>query len=143
MAKTPKEGDLIAGKYLIEKELGRGGMGAVFQARHVVLDKWVALKWLQPQLSRDDVARERFRREALAMGRLKHPNVVEVYDVEIESDDTYLVMEFLHGENLESFLAKHNPTQERVLSLLIQRMHSEVARSSRSSSGFTSPMSRK
>jgi serine/threonine-protein kinase len=71
----------------------------VFSATHVVIGKAVALKWML-HASSDEQAQRRFVRDALAAGRIDHPNVVNVYDVGQEDQCAYLVMELLHGDNL-------------------------------------------
>jgi len=95
----PRLGTVIDGKYRIESLCGRGGMGFVFGARHLASDRAVALKWMQ---RRGDVGElsKRFIGEARAAGRIRHPNVVDVYDVVATDDLTYLVMELLEGESL-------------------------------------------
>ncbi len=97
----PQPGELVADKYVIERELGRGGMGVVYRARHRITDRVVALKWL---LEDDPQRRERFLREARAMGRLAHPNVVGVLDVGEHEGATFLVMDYLEGKSLREVL---------------------------------------
>ncbi|MBI4850540.1 MAG: serine/threonine protein kinase [Acidobacteria bacterium] len=99
---------ILAGKYRIEARLGKGGMGMVYKAMHLGLKRYVALKTLLPQnISHKEFA-NRFRREAEASGRIKHPNVVDVMDfgfVEVEHREVgYLVMEFLEGYNLSTLI---------------------------------------
>jgi serine/threonine protein kinase len=104
--RRPEIGDLICGKYQITGVLGRGGMGVVFEAFHRVTEKRFALKWLLPELAESREGRRRFVREAKAASRLRHPGVVEIYDVEQEQGWFFLVMELLLGESLESRLAR-------------------------------------
>ena len=99
-AQIPKPGDTVAGKYLLESMLGRGGMGAVFRARHLLTDRKVALKWMLPDEEAGAAAVQRFLREARAMGRIDHPSVVGVLDVGVEGDAAFLVMELLRGSSL-------------------------------------------
>jgi serine/threonine-protein kinase len=101
----PVSGDVVAGKYRIERVLGTGGMGAVFEATHRVTGKRFAVKWLLPDLSSRSDAVKRFIREAQVAGRFEHPNVVEVYDVGQERGSFYMVMELLEGESLAARLA--------------------------------------
>ncbi len=96
----PALGDVIASKYRLESVLGRGGMGIVFAARHMLTQRRFALKWMDPELSADAGSRERFVREAQALGRIDHPAVVGVLDVGTEEDGLYLVMELVRGEPL-------------------------------------------
>ncbi|MBN1570581.1 MAG: protein kinase [Acidobacteria bacterium] len=98
---------LIDGKYLIEKWLGQGGMGAVYLVRHVGLDKHFALKLIHTYPSNHREFARRFSVEAKAMGKLKHPNIVDVTDYGIDprgSGLPYLVMEHLVGETLRQKL---------------------------------------
>ncbi|HXJ18742.1 MAG TPA: serine/threonine-protein kinase [Polyangia bacterium] len=90
------------GRYEIGRPLGRGGMGAVYQAMHRDLRKQVAVKVLAGSLAHDEVAKQRFLREGEAASRIRHPHVVDVTDVGTEGDHTYLVMELLEGEDLAS-----------------------------------------
>lgn len=98
-AAIPRIGDVVAEKYRIEACLGEGGMGAVFRATHLVSHKPVAIKWLKRSIA-DVAAVERFTREARAAGRITHPNVVDIYDIGLTHDSSYLVMELLRGESL-------------------------------------------
>src|SRR5438876_7730135 len=80
--------------------LGQGGMGMVYKARQPQLDRFVALKILSPELSRDPAFAERFAREAKALGRLNHPNIVGVYDFGQAGDFYYFIMDYVDGMNL-------------------------------------------
>jgi serine/threonine protein kinase len=95
----------ILGRYEIGRLLGRGGMGAVYEATHRDLKKSVAVKVLSATLATDE-AKQRFLREGEAASRIQHPNVVDVTDVGVEGEVSYLVMEFLEGEDLSSRLAR-------------------------------------
>jgi serine/threonine protein kinase len=101
-------GQTLDGKYLIERELGRGGMGTVFLATHVGTERPVAVKVIAPQFMRRPEFVERFRREARAAGRLRHPNVVDVTDFGFSDTEqgrvAYLVMEYLDGCTLGEIL---------------------------------------
>ena len=97
-------GAVVDGKYRIEKMLGRGGMGAVYLATHLGTDRTVALKVILSKYATDAASAERFRREARAAGRVRHPNVVDVTDFGVAELDgqpvAYLVMEYLDGCSL-------------------------------------------
>ena len=97
-------GEVLDGKYHLDKRLGQGGMGAVFLATHLGTKRPVALKVIAPQFMANEEVGERFRREAEAAGRLRHPNVVNVTDfgVAMVGRDrvAYLVMEYLDGCSL-------------------------------------------
>jgi serine/threonine-protein kinase len=97
---------LIAGKYETQEELGRGGMGVVYLAKHVEMDRRCALKMLHVADLNDPDAMARFHREARSASRISHPNVVAVYDFgKAESGDAYLAMEYVQGTSLEQLLA--------------------------------------
>src|SRR5688572_2435194 len=94
------------GKYRIERLLNRGGMGSVYAARDVVLDRPVAIKVIRPELVPDPMARERFNREAETLARLKHPSIVTVFATGLLADGgPYLVMELVRGVDLRRELA--------------------------------------
>ncbi len=103
-------GQILDGKYRIEKELGRGGMGAVYFAVHLGTKRPVAVKVIVPQLMKRAEFVERFKREAEAAGRLRHPNVVNVTDFGFaetrDGQAAYLVMEYLDGCSLGEILAE-------------------------------------
>jgi len=88
------------GRYRIEAPLGDGGVGFVYRARHIALDRPVALKVLRQQHNVARVSRKRFEREAQALGQLLHPNIVAVTDFGMDHDVPFLVMELLHGQDL-------------------------------------------
>ena len=102
-------GDLLDAKYRIESLIGQGGMGAVYRATHLHTTRTVAIKVIRPHLTSRPEFVERFRREAEAAGRLRHPNVVDVTDfgfaVIDEGQVAYLVMEYLDGCTLSDILA--------------------------------------
>jgi len=100
-------GGLLAGRYRVESVLGKGGMGRVYKAEHTGIGRTVALKVLHTRLGGSKEAKERFQREAIASGRLDHPNIVQVSDSgELEDGSLYLVMEALEGEPLGSRLER-------------------------------------
>ena len=97
-------GRLLEGKYRIEKELGRGGMGTVFRATNIAIERTVAVKVLNPEFISNQQAVERFRREARAAGRINHPNAIQVMDFGVTNDKVvFLVMEFLEGKSLRDY----------------------------------------
>ncbi|MDC0676143.1 serine/threonine-protein kinase [Sorangium atrum] len=100
------EGSVVAGRYRLERTLARGGMGAIWVARHLQLDATVAVKLMAPEYAASSTARARFEREARAAAQLKIPNVVHVHDYGVEGDTPFLVMELLDGEDLETRLSR-------------------------------------
>jgi serine/threonine protein kinase/ankyrin repeat protein len=106
-------GRLLDGKYRLEELCGRGGMGAVYRALHVGTGRRVAVKVIAPELAGDREFIERFRREAKTIGRLRHPNIVNVTDFGITGENkqtlAYLVMEHLEGVTLATKLKDKRP----------------------------------
>src|ERR1051325_1980051 len=103
-------GQILDDKYRLERLLGQGGMGAVYLATHLGTERYVALKLIAPQFMRNEEFVERFKREARAAGRLRHPNVVDVTDFGFATVTNgrvaYLVMEYLDGCTLADVLAE-------------------------------------
>ena len=105
------------GRYRLEKRIGEGGMGSVWLARDELLERAVALKALPPALVTDPSAERRFKREARAMGRLQHPNVVGIYDIGTADPGTgeelpFLVMELIRGRPLNQLIAGRPPFRQ-------------------------------
>lgn len=101
------EGQIINDRYRIEHLLGKGGMGAVYAAKHVVLGKTVAVKFLHLEFVNDEDIVKRFYREAQAAAAIGHTNIIEVLDVGVsENQEPYLVMEYLEGESLATLLQR-------------------------------------
>ncbi|MBN1655486.1 MAG: serine/threonine protein kinase [Deltaproteobacteria bacterium] len=102
----PDIGDTVAGKYEVERLLGRGGMGCVYAARHSETQRLFALKLLSGSLSEDSEAKERFVREAKLAGAIDHPAVVRIYDIGHHGASLYMVMDLLRGESLSERLKR-------------------------------------
>jgi serine/threonine-protein kinase len=109
-------------KYYLEERLGEGGMGTVYRARHLLMDRPVAIKVLHPQFVEKEPARLRFQLEARAAVRLHHPNAVSVTDFGQTPDGlVYIVMELLKGHTLREILAKEAPLETaRAISIMLQ-----------------------
>ncbi|MFN8447963.1 MAG: serine/threonine-protein kinase [Anaerolineae bacterium] len=118
------------GKYQLFERLGRGGMAEVFRAHHLSLDRYVAIKVLHAFLSDDPEFKERFEREARNIARLKHPNIVQVYDFEQDNDleSYYMVMELVDGPTLKDVLAELSARGERMQLSEAVRIIREAAR---------------
>lgn len=101
------------GAYSIQRVLGRGGTGVVYEAVHNELGKRAAIKMLHPEYAQVDEVRSRFLREGRAVARIHHPNVVEMYDVSEYEGIPYLVMEFLEGHALSEHIADGEPLTPR------------------------------
>jgi serine/threonine-protein kinase len=99
----------ILGSYLILEQIGSGGMGQVFLAEHIRMQRLVALKVLPPHAYDDDTARTRFFREARAAAQLDHPNIVRIYDLCEEGRLLFLVLEYVDGTSLQHIVARHGP----------------------------------
>jgi eukaryotic-like serine/threonine-protein kinase len=99
----------VLGRYQLMAPLGKGGMGTVYAAVHRELNKRVVIKVLNPELADNQAARTRFWREGEAAGRIRHPHVVDVIDVDAHQGLPFLVMEHLDGENLAAHLARRGP----------------------------------
>jgi len=97
------------GKYEIVRLLGAGGMGAVYEAKHTEIGKRVAIKVLSPLIVAVPGARARFLREAQLTSRVRHPHIVDVADMGTDAGQTYIVMEFLNGEDLSQRLDRLGP----------------------------------
>ena len=112
--------DTRFGRYRVVRCIGVGGMGAVYEAVHDDLEKRVALKTLHPSMAREPEARARFLREGRAASRIRHPNVVEVFDVGQHDDTLFLVMEHLAGEDLAALIAREGALPvERLVDLVL------------------------
>ncbi len=118
----PQIGMVIDKKYRLLNKLGEGGMGSVFRARRLFINDFVAVKFMRPEVVASEDLRQRFYHEAKVAARMKHPNVVAVYDFgETMEGLAYLVMEFLEGQSLGELLQKQGPRElEQVLDLGIQ-----------------------
>ncbi len=114
------KGEVFLDRYEVLGEVGQGGMAVVHRAVDRVLDRPVAIKVLHPHLAQKAEARSRFHREARVIARLRHPNVVEVYDYSGEdSERAFIIQEFVSGETLSSFLLRHGPMTPEVSALVV------------------------
>jgi serine/threonine protein kinase len=118
----PLLGRSLAGKYRLEKLLGEGGMGAVYRARQLALDKIIAVKVMRLELASDPTFAARFHREARAASRLDHPNSIRILDFGEEDDGLlYIAMEYLDGRDLLTLIDGRSPLgTPRIVDLLSQ-----------------------
>lgn len=100
-------GQLLDGRYQLEKKIGSGGMADVYMAKDILLDRVVAVKILHSNFAEDNEFIVRFRHEAQSAGRLSHPNIVGIYDVGCDNDVYYIVMEYVEGETLKQYIQRH------------------------------------
>ena len=115
------KGQKINDRYEIIKTIGEGGMANVYLAEDTILERKVAIKVLRGDLSNDEKFIRRFKREALSVSNLSHPNIVEVYDVGEEDGNYYIVMEYIEGKTLKQLLQKRGAlTLTEVIDIMSQ-----------------------
>jgi serine/threonine-protein kinase len=114
----------LAGRYVLEQRLGRGGMGVVYLARELRLDRRVAIKLLPPERALQPMARERFLREARTAAQLSHPGIVPIFAVHEVSDFVYFVMAYVDGDTLGRRVRQRGPMPYDAAARLLE----EVAR---------------
>lgn len=113
MAPTSLEGQTL-GKYRVLEQLGRGGMAQVYRAYHPQLDRFVAIKVLRSDLVEEAEFLARFRREARAVAGLRHPNIVNVFDFDVQDEWFFMVMELLEGDTLKIYLNSYRTRGQHI-----------------------------
>ncbi len=111
------KGDIV-GPYKILEQFGQGGMATVYKAYQANLDRYVAIKVLHPALKEAEGFLERFEREAMMVAKLEHPNIVPIYDYDQHLGNPYLVMRFVDGETLKSYLMKGPISMPRIVQIV-------------------------
>jgi serine/threonine protein kinase len=126
--RSPQPGDLLGERYRVIELVGSGGMGVVYRAQNVVTEKFVALKWLHPRLA-SGTGGERLLREARAASLLKHPHIVDIYDLtkDTVSDTWVLIMELLQGETLREYMRGGQVRLSAFIAQLLPAMDAVVA----------------
>ena len=104
---------ILAGRYELLEKIGEGGMAVVFKARDRLLSRYVAIKILRPEYTKDTMFIESFRRESQIAAGLVHPNIVNVYDVGKEGNIYYIVMEMIDGRPLSDIIKEEGPLDPR------------------------------
>jgi serine/threonine-protein kinase len=118
---APKELSGRIGKYEILHSIGKGAMGQVYKAHDTVLDRDVALKVMVAQIADDPELKQRFEREARAVAKMQHPNLVTVFDLGSHEGSPYIAMEFLKGQDLQKAVRQPPPmTLERKVAIIVQ-----------------------
>ena len=117
----------IIGKVRVEKFLARGGMAEVYLGRHLTLDRPVAVKVMHSHIEADPDLLERFQREARVVASLRHPNIVQVLDFDTHEGHPYMVMEYLRGQSLSSYLKYLHETDQRLSYEQISRLLGGIA----------------
>src|ERR1700751_30487 len=110
----------MLGHYRIVEQIGAGGMGIVYRPHDEQVERDVAIKVLPIGTLADDVARKRFRKEALALAKLNHPNIATIFEFSSQNSTDYLVTEHISGQTLDEKLAAGPLTEKEVVSLGIQ-----------------------
>ncbi len=98
---------LIAGKYELLRQIGQGGMGLVYEAKDHSLGRRVAIKKMRPEVAMNPKEKARFLDEAKIVAQLRHPSIVDIHEIIEESNEVYLVFEYVEGQNLAEMIAKH------------------------------------
>ncbi len=122
MHSNPRPGSVIAGRYRLVRVIGEGGMGVVLEAVNITTERRVAVKWLHPSIASHPEAAQRLIREATATCKIRHPNVVDVYDVVRDGEGLFLIMELLEGEPLGRALERGELRLHELVALLLGAM---------------------
>jgi serine/threonine protein kinase len=125
--KSARAGQIVFGRYLLERELARGGMSSVWVATDRKLKREVAIKLMAPDYATSDTARRRFEREAMTVAKLQSPHIVQIYDYGIDHRTPFIVMELLVGEDLRTRLKRARRLSLQVLAPLVLQVSKGLA----------------
>ena len=107
-------------KYELLEEVGQGGMAVVYRGLDTSLQREVAVKILHPHLAKEEESKQRFQREAHAVAKLRHDNILEIYDYSgMESEESFIVTEFIHGQTLKAFLSRNPISHPEVAAMIV------------------------
>ena len=112
--------DKIVSHYKIIEKLSEGGMGVLYLAEDININRKAVLKFLPPDVANNDDINSRFKREAQAAGSLSHPNIVTIYDVGVHEGKSFIAMEFVGGKTLREIINRDELTIERIINISIQ-----------------------
>ncbi|MEG1566508.1 MAG: Stk1 family PASTA domain-containing Ser/Thr kinase [Anaerovoracaceae bacterium] len=118
---------LLAGRYELIEKIGEGGMAVVYKAKCRLLNRYVAIKILRPEFTKDALFVESFKRESQAAASLSHPNIVSVYDVGKEGNINYIVMELIEGQTLTDVIKREAPMDYRKAIEIIRQVASALS----------------
>lgn len=118
---------LLAGRYELIQKIGDGGMAVVYKAKDKLLNRYIAIKILRPEFTKDEVFVENFKRESQAAAKLSHPNIVGVYDVGKEGNVNYIVMELVDGRPLSDIIAEEAPMDYRTVINIARQVASALS----------------
>ena len=117
---------LLSGRYELLEKIGDGGMAVVYKGKDRLLNRFIAIKILRPEFTKDASFVENFKRESQAAAGLSHPNIVSVYDVGKEGNINYIVMELVEGRNLSNIIAEDAPLDYRTVIDLTKQVASAL-----------------
>jgi serine/threonine protein kinase len=118
----PGETRVLGGRYRVRRMLGRGGMADVFLGDDLLLERAVAIKILHPNLAEDSSGLERFRREAMTLAAVRSPHVVGIYDIGLEDEGVYLVMQHIDGHTIEQEIARSGPMPHARVAVVLTQL---------------------
>ena len=124
----PGQHVVLAGKYRLIRQLGKGGMGSVWYAEHLALESPVAIKLIDPEIANNPEALSRFFREAKAAASLRSPHVVQILDHGVDGDTPYIAMEVLEGESLATRLDRTKRLSPAETSRIVTQVARALAR---------------